>query len=267
MPKAKAKPKAVPKLGPRFIHDRWVACDRNAEETARVLNLGKSGARTVRRAVTVFQEQQQGTRDVAPKRGRAPILDVQGLTNLKKLAERAKREQHIIRPELEDCKRYLLEERKKMLVFRLKRIERMELCDPQLRNFPVSAEVELKYIHKIWPEQNKSREATDNREKKKAQLRNFISACAVGGVVFDDTNPECIITHDSFAVYLDEKGRLRKTYAAAGSSQDMRGSNLSIGAKSKPGLAEAAAKLPCHSSIAMSGKLIALICEIWDSLI
>lgn len=265
MPKTKAKPVSASShqtLGNRSIYNKWITCGKNAEETARQLVLGKSGARQVRRAVEQHEQEQAGTRDVAPAKGRTPMMDVKALYNLKRRAEQEKRELHIIRPNLLECKRLILVERKKMLV-RLKKVEHVDLCDETLRNYPMDEKTELKYINIIWPEKNKSRGAAENREAKKWEIRNFISCAAVAGSVFDTTNPDCIITNDAFAVYLDENGKMEMTYAAEGSSQVMHEQHLSIGTKNKKFVAKA--KLPVFGSIAMSGWLISLIAEVWDA--
>ena len=212
-----------------------------------------------------------------PAGGRMPALDEIGMQFLKDEAERLRQMNAIIRPGQLECYDKIRQQRLLMCVRRrlatsvdVLDAQKYELTDRTMRNL---AQI-------IWPEQRFVKTGTLRREAAKAEPRNAISCAVVGGSVFDRTHPDCILTVDHMAVYIDSKSQMQLVFAAAGSGKDMRSQQLSMaaGPDSVPGGAAAAAadavdggegpegdcKMPIMCAMTMSGKVVASLAEIWD---
>ena len=270
MPLAKKKP-GPHIIGDRVIYEEYLRQKKDSSATAKALELAnpvntscpsrKQVAAAVQRMLNNTSAE-YWTKKKKASSGRLPVLDDTGLQILRDEARAAKEENRIIRLSKPDAHAAIMRERLLMMV-RLGRESSLETFDP--KKYAVCERKLDEYVDKIWPEQRKSKPVTDAREKAKAEPRNAISCAAVAGSVFERTNPDCILTSDHMACFIDKNSTMQITVAAEGSQASMRKQGLSIGYQQDPDLDdEGNVKLPCHCSMMMSGKRVAVIAEIWD---
>lgn len=198
-----------------------------------------------------------------PPGGRLPALDAIGLNFLKEEAEELRRTNAIIRPGQEELYKKILDERLKMVV-RLNMESSVDVIDP--KKYELSDRCLRSLARKICPEQRFVKRGTLRREEAKAELRNAISCAAVAGSVFRRTSPDCIVTSDHLAIYINSKEQLKVVFAAAGSQDSMRKQKMSMAHAdiASEESSEGDVKLPCMCSMTMSGRVISCIAEIWD---
>jgi hypothetical protein len=257
-----------PLLGDRIIYEEYVKQKEDASKTSEALRKEGSTYPTRKQVAKAVKRMLDNTsaeywvRKQKGAQGRLPVLDAIGIQNLVDEAERAKNENRIIRLNVKQAHDEIMRERLNMIV-RLKRETSLDTFDR--KKYDVSERKLNEYMGKIWPEQFGSKPVTDSRDKAKSEIRNAISCAAVAGSVFERTNPECILTHDHMACFIDKNHTIKITVAAEGSQAAMRRQGLSIGHQQEADIdAEGNVKLPCHCSMTMSGKFVSCIAEIWD---
>ena len=159
------------------------------------------------------------------ERGRLPALDEVGIQAIKAEAERAKRENRILRPSREEAWARIKKERLDMVVRR--GVESaLDVFDHS--KYDLSERTMHSLAKLCYPEQRFSKHGTTRREAAKGEIRNALSNLAVAGSVFKHTNPDCIVTTDHMAVYIDNSDKLALTFAAAGSQESMRQQGLPL---------------------------------------
>ncbi len=263
------------KFGDRVIHDKYVEMGHDAVNTSRHFCAQAAGMRPpkkgpnrhmVKKAFerhkngeTLAHLQRQRTRDW--ERGRMPALDEIGIQAIKAEAEQAKRENRILRPQRDEAWARIKKERLDMVV-RLGVESSLVVFDHS------KYDLTDRTIHSLakicYPEQKFNKHGTTRREAAKGEIRNVLSNVAVAGSVFQHTNPDCIVTTDHMAIYIDSSDKLALTFAAAGSQESMRQQGLSIAAASPEEEAEGNVKLPICCSMTMSGKVVSCVAEMWD---
>jgi hypothetical protein len=282
-------------FGDRVIHDMYMKLDCDATATsayfcaeAAAMVPPKKGPnrKMIKKAYarhengeTEEYRKRQRILAAQPAGGRMPALDDEGIKFLKREAEELKQANAIIRPQQDACYEKIRQQRLLMCV-RRGLATRVELLDA--REYELTDRTMRSLAKLIWPEQRFVKKGTLRREEAKAEPRNAISVAAVAGSVFDRTHPDCIVTTDHLAMFIDSKSQLQLVFAAAGSQKEMRKQQLSMaaGPDSAPdgGGAAAAAvdaadvdegpegdcKMPVMCSMAMSGKVVSAVAEIWD---
>jgi hypothetical protein len=263
MTRKKPRPADNPKVGERTLLKWYDEAKSNANEAARKHATKNEYVAALAKEITRAVQRRQSGEEPAIKKskgGRTPSLDLVGLRALKAIAKQTAVERRFVQPKIEECKKMLHDERRRMLV-RLRRASSAELVDMKL--FPIDEKTEMKWINSIWPEEEKANYVAEHRDAVKKEIRNNIACCAVTDFVFSSTNPDCICTSDHFAVYRDSSGEIQVVRMAAGTGKEMRKEGWSVG---HGGSNEAAAnvKLPVHASMTMSKKVVSLISEVWD---
>jgi hypothetical protein len=266
-------------FGDRAIHRVFLECGQDNSKTSRrlceqaaAMNPPKKGPtrKMVKKAVDRHAQgrtdeylRQKRAWKAKPAGGRLQALDAIGLQFLKDEAEELKRTNAIIRPGQEALYKKILDERLKMVV-RLGVESSVESCDP--KKYELSDRCLRSLAKKICPEQRFVKRGTLRREEAKAEIRNAISSAAVAGSVFRRTNPDCIVTTDHLAIYINSKDQLKVVYAAAGSQDSMRKQRVSMAHADEDAeeSSEGDVKMPCMCSMTMSGKVISCVAEIWD---
>jgi hypothetical protein len=262
-------------FGDRVIHDKYIEMGCDAVNTSKHFCNEAAGMQPPKKGPnrhmvkaaflrhengeTLAYLQRKRTREW--ERGRLPALDDVAIQAIKAEAEHAKNENRILRPQRDEAWARMKLERLRMVV-RLGVETSMAVFDHS--KYDLTERTMHNLAKLCYPEQKFSKHGTTRREAAKMEIRNAISNAAVAGSVFKHTNPDCIVTTDHMAIYIDSSDKLALTFAAAGSQESMRQQGLSIAAASPEEESEGNVKLPICCSMTMSGKLVSCVAEVWD---